>query len=126
MVRRIRVAPAYTPSAGALLGITRHNDRLARPEQFVPKIKAAATPEPYAMRINCPVRHFTGFEVSISRRGSSVWEPVGSLYSSSPAKVTIVPTTPGVPEMLDVRVRMLNRFGPVSQYSDIATVTVSP
>lgn len=125
LVRRIRVSPTYTETAGALLGINRSNDRLERPEQFVPKIKAAPAANPYAMTVSCAVRHFNGFEVSVSRRGSAVWESAG-LYSSSPATVTIKPTTPDIPEVINVRVRMLEGFAPISQFSSIATVTVSP
>lgn len=125
LVRRIRCAPAFTPDRGALLGIDRVNARIADPQNFVPTFKAAAVAEPYSLSVRCAVRLFNGFEVSISRKDSAVWENAGSFYSS-PATITITPATPGVPEQVNVRVRMIKANFPATPYSGTATVTVNP
>lgn len=125
IVRRIRLAPGYTPSAGAQLGIIPANARLADAQLFVPRIKVAAAADPYSFTVQVSRRAFHGFRVYYKRASAHGWEG-DLLFGYSPATITVAPAAPGKPEMLEVRVRMAMNNTAVSMPSNIHTVAVMP
>src|SRR5687768_5556083 len=125
LVRRIRVAPGYNPSVGALLGIKRTTNRIADPQSYVPTLKVTPDAAPYTFNVRCPIKSFNGFTVSYRRNSETAWQTTNT-YFRSPAVVRVTPTQPGLPEQLSVRVRMVIGNDPISDYSTAAVVTVIP
>ena len=125
LVRRIRVAPAYNPSVGAVLGITRTTQRIADPRSYVPLIKVIALARAYTFNVRCPVRSFNGFIVSYRRISGEEWHTTMT-NNNSPAVVRLTPTEPGRPEQIYVRTQMVKGYFLVSQYSSSTVVTVNP
>ena len=124
IVRRIRVAPGYDPAIGSLLAIIPTNGRDRAPEDLSPPSRFGPTP---TRMLFCPVSEGYVFSLSthIQRDGSEQWEN-GAFLTSSPSRVKITPTTPGVPERIWVRVRMLKGNEPVTPFSIFVSVTVNP
>lgn len=122
-VRRIRVAPGYTVAAGALLGIIPVKMSRIAAESYVPGFKLASAAEPYTFEVSVTKRSFPAFSVWYRRANSDVWED-GQTWVSSPARITVKPTTDGLPEQLYVRVRMLKGNEQVGNYSQVQIVIV--
>ena len=125
LVRRIRVAPDYTAATGALLGIIPTNPSVGRFSEFVPAIKVWPLADGYTFSVRCPRLNFDGFTVSFKSAMSQAWKNAG-VFAISPATIHVNPTTPGVPEQIEVRARMIKGNDPVTQFSNIVTVTVNP
>ena len=125
LVRRIRVAPGYNPSVGALLGINRTTHRIADPQSYVPTIKVTPDAAAYTFNVRCPVKSFNGFIVSYRRNAETAWHTTHT-YLRSPAVVRVIPTQPGISEQLSVRARMMLGNHPISEYSQSSVVTVNP
>jgi hypothetical protein len=125
LVRRIRVQPAYTPEAGALLGIIPRQAYRFAISELVPTFKASPLNRAYSFEVKVTKRLFKAFFVEFQRSSSNDWEK-GGFFTSSPAIVTIEPANPGVPELLRVRVRMVKNNDAVGLNSDIQIVTVIP
>jgi len=124
-VRRIRVAPGYSPSVGAVLGIIPRAPGPIELSEVVPTMKATATATDHTFVIRTSRGKFDGFVVETRRNLSNTWEPHGK-FLRSPAEIAIAPKNPKEPEIIDVRIRMIKGNHPVGQYSDIQTITVVP
>lgn len=125
IVRRIRLAHGYTPVAGAQLGIIPSNARPADAGLFVPRIKVAATADPYSFTVQVTRKSFHGFRVYYKRASADDWEG-DLLFGYSPATITVAPLEPGRSEMLEVRVRMAMNNTAVSMPSNIHRVALMP
>lgn len=125
LVRRVRVAPAYTPETGALLNIIPKQTYGANLADAVPTVKISQTSEPYSFAVRTAKRNFTSFQVEIMRGSSDKWE-MGGFFTSSPGIIRVEPIAIGQPELLQVRLRMISDNQPVGKFSDIKIVTVMP
>ena len=125
LVRQIRVAIGYTPAIGALLNIIPAKAIRANLSEFVPTITILATAEPYSFVVKTTRRNFKAFPVEVSRGSSDTWETAG-VFTYSPAVVTIEPAGNGPPELLQVRLRMIENNYPAGNYSNIKIVTITP
>jgi hypothetical protein len=125
LVRRIRVAPGYSPSIGAALQIIPRGENRTDLENIVPKIKTQAGPGNYSFVVRTTRGVFSGFYVEIRRQGSDRWELADS-FQRSPGEVVIEPSKPGEPEAISVRIRMRKGNDPVGAYSDIQSVVLVP
>ena len=125
LVRRIRVAPGYSPSVGAVLGIIPRAPGPVDLAEAVPNIKATAAAANHRFLVRTTRRKFDGFVIEIRRNRSNVWEPQGK-FLRSPAEIAVTPNNPSEPELIDVRIRMIQGNDPVGQYSDIQTITLVP
>ncbi len=122
-VRRIRVMQGYTESVGALLGIIPKAPTPIDLTDVSPRCKVWTSVESYSFSVRCTVGRFDGFEISYRRQGSNEWTNAGR-FRVSPAIVELVPTEPGKPEQIFVRVRMLKGNDPVGQYSETYDVVI--
>ncbi len=125
IVRRIRLAPAYTPVAGAQLGIIPAARRIANPHLYVPVAKVAASPNPYSFTVQVAKKTFRGFRVYYKRNSATEWES-DLAFSFSPVTVAVAPLEPGKPEIINVRIAMAIDNTAVSLPSNIHTVAVMP
>ena len=123
IVKRIRVAPAYTPEVGALLGIIPSSP--TPPAELKPVIKASDSLGDYQYEVNVTRLGMPAFKVQIQRGGSMTWEDAG-FATNNPATLSITPTTPDQPERIMVRAILLKNNEPVGQPSDPTYVTVNP
>ncbi|HEV8593316.1 MAG TPA: hypothetical protein VGQ55_14530 [Pyrinomonadaceae bacterium] len=125
MVKRIRVAPLYTPEAGALLGIIPSKPDSIGEADLKPVIKASESFSNYKFTLNVTRLGQEAFKVQILRNGNGNWTDNG-FATSNPFDVTVTPTTPGQPERVQVRAILLQKNEPVGQPSDPTYVTVNP
>ncbi|MFL6467184.1 MAG: hypothetical protein ACJ72Z_04415 [Pyrinomonadaceae bacterium] len=125
LVRRIRTMPEYTDSIGASLGILPQKTPEIELNEFVPKMTILPDAKPYSFSLKFVKGKFKMGQAEINRVGTDNWETV-SYFTASPVKITVEPTTPGLPEVLRVRMCMRHGTNPVGRYSSIKTVTVSP
>lgn len=131
LVRRIRVAPAYTPEIGALLGIIPTEGQTTPVEQIKPAISAGQSFGQYKFMLNVTRMGMDAFKVQIQRQGGSgqtgggTWQDAG-VGTANPFEVTVTPTTIGQPERILVRAQLLKKNEPVGQPSDPTYVTINP
>lgn len=126
LVKRIRRQPGYTLSIGASLDILHSNlERIALAE-YKPKWSAKALPDPYSFEIKFVKKRFKAARVEIMRKGVRKWE-VLDVFTTSPAEFTIAPTTPGQPEMINVRIVMCeSKTKLLGNFSDSKEITLTP
>lgn len=130
LVKRIRVAPAYTAEIGALLGITQEatagGPGSGIPEaELKPVIKASESVGGYAFTVDVTRLGMPAYKVQIQRQGASTWQDV-AFATSNPCPVTVTSTTPGQPERIYVRAQLMKNNAPVGIPSDPTYVTVNP
>ena len=125
LVKRIRVAPAYTPEVGALLGIIPSSPAPIPEPDMKPAIKASDSFGGYKFEVNVTRLGMTAFKVQVQKGSDPAWNDAG-FATSNPAVLTITPTTPGQPERIMVRAILLKNNEPVGQPSDPTYVTVNP
>lgn len=117
--------PGYTKAIGEDLMIVKV-DQVKTPEQdVIPTITVHGAMSGYMFAIVVAGRHAADvWEVQVRQNGGA-WKTVGS-YTGKSADVTVTPTTPGQPEVVEVRVQLRKSNANYGQPSLIATVTVSP
>lgn len=125
MVKRIRVAPAYTDEIGALLGILPQNTSRPPDTELKPLIKASESFNNYQFTVNVTRLGMTAYKVQVQRSGQSTWTDV-TFATNNPSDVTVTPTTPGQPERILVRAILLKDNQPIGIPSDPTYVTVNP
>jgi hypothetical protein len=126
LVKRIRVAPSYTPEAGALLGIIPSKPDPIAPVDLKPVIKAGDSFGEYKYQVDATRLGQPAYRVEIQRKGESNWETAG-VSLSNPFLGTLTPSTPGDPERVYVRAWLLGKNNePVGEPSDPTYVTVNP
>jgi hypothetical protein len=123
---RIMVAPAYTDETGALLGILPGTPDPISPADVKPSIQVFAAATGYMFSVVVADRADSNmWEVFIMRKGAANWTSAGS-YTGKSADVTVLPTTPGDAEQMQVRVQLKKNNANYGQPSDVVYVTVNP
>ena len=125
LVKRIRVAPAYTAETGALLGIIPSTPAAPLLDEMKPVIKASESFGLFKFNLDVTRMGMSAFRVEIQRKGSDKWDAV-AFATNNPAEVTVTPTTPGAPERILVRAVLMKNNEQVGQPSDPTFVTVNP
>jgi hypothetical protein len=130
LVRRIRVAPAYTDEVGAMLGISPLLTSTSPPRGILqaeakPTIKVSGTFSNYAFTIRVARLGMDSFKVQIRRMENEAWVDA-AFGTASPITIDVQPTEPGKPERIQVRAVLMSRNAPVGQPSDPTYVTVNP
>jgi hypothetical protein len=126
LVDQIRVASAYTPEIGALLGIIPSGGGGPTPEaDLKPVIKVGQSFGDFKFTVNVTRLQQPGFKIQIQRAGESTWTDV-AFATKNPCTVTVTPLVPGQPERILVRAILLANNEPVGAPSDPAYVTVNP
>lgn len=124
LVKRIRVAPNYTPEIGALLGIVPQNPSRPAPAAMQPTLKVETLP---GSVVNVSFkRGFTdGIAVEIKVDNATTWSEAGRFFSS-PAGVVVPENPQNLPRAVQVRARYIEKNSPVGLYSDIVTTATQP
>lgn len=125
LVRRIRVAPAYTDEIGAQLGILPSTPNSINRGDLKPIIKVGESFGGYEFSVNVTRLGQPGFKIEMQRFGGDKWETV-AFATNNPVEVAIAPTTAGQPERILVRAILVQKNEPVGQPSDPTFVTVNP
>lgn len=124
LVKRIRVAPSYSPEDGAALGIIPSTPPAPEPETMKPTLKLLA--EPGNVIVVDFVRGKTdGIDVQMQLDGSETWESAGKFFKS-PAQIVVPSGTMAAPRAVKLRARYLQGNTTVGQYSDIAQISSIP
>lgn len=122
-VKRIRVAPAYTPDDGALLGIIPSPSEGFVPEGAKPVLEASPVPG-NVVEVRFVRGKSDGVNIQISIDKGD-WAAVGNFFKS-PAALTIPQNEGELPRSVQVRARYLVGNSAVGDYSDIVTVQTIP
>jgi hypothetical protein len=125
LVKRIRVAPAYTDEIGALLGIIPAGKAPQNEGELKPKILVSGGFSNYRFTLRVARLGMDAFSVEIRRLESEDWNEI-AVGTASPIDVTVEPTTPGKPERVQVRVILISKNQLIGQPSDPAYITVNP
>jgi hypothetical protein len=126
LVERIKVAPNYTDSIGALLGILPTASDSVTPDNVKPSIKAFASSGDYEFSIVVSDREkATQWNVEILREGQTKWQTVKTATGKS-VDVEVPPTVEGKPERIQVRVQLIKNNEDYGQPSDPTFVTLNP
>jgi len=124
-VKRIRVAPAYTPEIGELLGIVPGTPASIGEGDLKPVIKAGLSNANYQFMVDVTRLGQPAYKVEIQRQGSPVWTDA-AFATNNPCLVTVTPTTPNQPERILVRAVLMKDNQPVGIPSDPTYVTINP
>lgn len=123
--RRFRLGPGYTKEIGTALGIEEDVPQIS-PDTVKPTVTATAAAENYLMSVVVSNRGQSNmWEVQIRRKGQETWETVKTASGKS-VDVTLIPTVPGNPEKIQLRIRLLKNNENYGQLSDIISVTLNP
>jgi hypothetical protein len=130
LVRRIKVAAAYTDEVGAMLGITAPVKRAPTPQgvaeaDMKPTIKVSEAFSNYMFTVRVARMGMDSFKVQVRRMENEAWVDA-AFGTASPITIDVAPTEPGKPERIQVRAILLSRNAPVGQPSDPTYVTVNP
>ncbi len=124
LVRRIRVAPNYTPETGALLGIIPSKPDPIVPTEVKPEPSIIAEPGNKVI-VKFSRGQMDGLDVEVQLDNSGTWDNYGK-YPKSPAELTIPENPQGLPRYVQVRSRYLQGNQPVGQYSDVDAISTTP
>lgn len=125
LVKRIRVAPAYTSEIGALLGIIPSPKSTKAPDELKPVIKASDSDGGYSFTVDVTRLDMPAYKVQIQRQGLAAWQDV-AFATKNPCNVVVTPTTPGQPERILVRAILMKNNEQVGLPSDPTYVTINP
>lgn len=123
LVKRIRVAPAYTPEIGALLGIIPSATEPTPENAMQPKLKATAMPGS-VVEVAFKRGGTDGVELEIRVDKGAAWTSAGRFFRS-PAALNI-PDGTGLPHAVEIRARFVEGNSPVGQNSDTINVVTLP
>jgi hypothetical protein len=118
-------ASGYTDAIGEDLMIVATGGDAPEPGDVTPVIQAHAAQSGYLVGIVVTDRGDSDQWIVETRQGPGDWSNAGS-YTGKTADVHITPTTPGKPELVDIRVRLRRKNADYGNTSQIATVTVNP
>lgn len=129
LIRRIRVAPAYTPEIGALLGITTggNGGGSSAPHlesNAAPRIDAVAMPGS-VVQVKFVRGSSDGVYVETQIDNELAWSNVGR-YVKSPAALQVPKNPDNLPRNVQIRARYLDGNDPVGDWCDIVTVQTIP
>ena len=126
LVKRIRVAPAYTSTTGALLGIIPTTEGQSSEADLKPSIKASESVGGYKFSVNVTRMGMTAFKIQIARTDEqNKWSHI-AFATNNPVEVTVPPLVDRQPERILVRAVLLNKNEPVGWPSDTTYVTINP
>lgn len=125
LVRRIRVAPAYTDEIGALLGIIPAQTEPESPEEMQPvSLKARAVPG-NIVEVNFARGTSDGVAVEMKVDKEATWSDAGKFFKS-PATISIPQNADRLPRAVQLRLRYLIDDKPVGHLSDVLTTQTIP
>lgn len=124
LVKRIRVAPNYTPETGALLGIIPSKPDPIVPTEVKPEPSISAEPGNKVI-VKFSRGQMDGLDVEVQLDNSGTWAAFGK-YVKSPAELNIPENPQGLPRYVQVRSRYLQGNEPVGQYSDVDAISTTP
>jgi len=118
--------PGWTKSIGELLMVVKPESQNIVPAEISPSLKATAGQSNFEVALVVGDRGgMLMFDVDIRRKGGD-WTHQAALGGKG-ATITVTPTTPGEPEVIDIRVRMRDKNNqPVGNVSETRTVTINP
>ena len=118
--------PGWTKTIGETLMVVKAEAPSLNPNDISPSLKATAAQSNFEVAIVVGDRGgMLMFDVDIRRKGGE-WTQFTTLGGKG-ATVTIPPTTPGEPEVIDIRVRMRDKNNQsVGNVSETRTVTINP
>jgi hypothetical protein len=126
LVDKIFAADNYTDEIGVQLGIVLPKGEGISPGSVKPTAKGDPAQSGYMFAVTVSNRgEADSADVEIRRAGSETWTVVKTFTGKS-VDVTITPTTPGQPEMLQVRIQLKKKNENYGQPSDVVSVTVNP
>ncbi len=124
LVKRIRVAPAYTNDVGALLGILPPVVNGFLPDEMQPKLKAVAMPGS-VVQVSFVRGQTDGVLVETKLDNIETWTDAGRFFKS-PAELVIPQNPANLPRAVQVRARYVNGDKPVGQFSTIVSTSTQP
>ena len=118
--------PGWTKAIGETLMVVKSESPSLNPVDISPTLKATAAQSNFEVAIVVGDRgDMLMFDVDIRRKGGEFAH--FSTLGGKGATVTIPPTTPGEPEVIDIRVRMRDKNNQsVGNVSETRTVTINP
>jgi hypothetical protein len=122
LVKRIRVAPAYTPEIGGILGIIPVKGDSLAPTEMKPVLKANAMPA-NVVEVSFVRGKTDGVSIETNVDGAG-WTTIGKFFSS-PAELN-VPDGTGNPHSVQLRARYVDGNELIGLNSDIITVVTTP
>ena len=126
LVEKIFVADNYTDEIGVQLGIVVPPSEGISPDSVKPTAKCDPAQNGYMFSVTISGRgEADAADVEIRRAGSETWT-TAKTFTGKSVDVTITPTTPGQPEMLQVRIQLKKKNENYGQTSDAVSVTVNP
>lgn len=124
LVKRIRVAPNYTPEIGALLGIIPQSPSRPAPENMQPELTVTTLPGSI-VQVKFVRGASNGIVIETNLDNSGTWTNLG-IHPASPAVLTIPENAQNLPRAVQIRARYVEGNSPVGQFSDISTVATQP
>ncbi|HMT09623.1 MAG TPA: hypothetical protein PKA82_16600 [Pyrinomonadaceae bacterium] len=120
------VLPGWTKAIGELLMLVKPETPSLNPNDISPSLKAVAASTNYDVAIVVGNRGgMQMYDVDIRRKGGD-WTHFAT-NGGTGATLHIPPTTPGEPEVIEIRVRMRDKNNqPVGNVSETRTVTINP
>lgn len=126
LVEKIFVADSYTEEIGVQLGIVVPKGEGISPGSVKPTVKCDPAQSGYMFAVTVSNRgEADAADVEVRRAGSETWTVVKTFTGKS-VDVTVSPTTPGQPEILQVRIQLKKKNENYGQPSDAVSVTVNP
>jgi hypothetical protein len=122
-VKRIRVAPAYTPEIGALLAIIPTKSEDLVETEMKPALKPASMPGS-VVEVQFVRGKADGVQIETKTDGSAGWNSEGK-FLKSPITLNI-PDGNGMPHSVQLRARYFIGNDMVGLYSEIYTVVTTP
>jgi hypothetical protein len=122
---RIMAANNYTDEIGALLNILPTQSSSIAPESLKPVATLTPKFSDYKFTVHATRMGKPGYKVQIRRMDSEAWTTVAQSQTAD-IDVQIAPTTPGVPERVQVRVILMEKNEEVGQPSDAVSITLNP
>lgn len=127
-VKRIRVAPAFTPVIGSTLGINRKGVDSGGEQigdgSLQPTITATVEPG-NLVNVKFVRGKYDGVLIETQLDNQTTWNDAGR-YPKSPAALSIVQNSDKLPRSVQVRARYLDGNDPVGDWSQIETVQTIP
>ena len=122
-VKRIRVAAAFTPETGAVLGINPSSTNAPTPADAPPKLTASVDPgNVIEVRFVKSSSDGIYIEINVDNGGWAFRDKA----VKSPGVFTVPPSEGGTPRSVMVRARYLDGNTPVGDWSDVVTVQTIP
>lgn len=123
LVDLIKASPGYTRAIGEDLMIVAVKSDSVLPEDLTPELKVSAAPG-YLVNLGGSLQGTDAIRVEYKRNGAAAWSVVGFL-TKLPGTVTIIPNTPGEPEVGNIRGRFTKKNVDVGNSSPEYPVTLS-